>query len=216
MDLLSDDVLEQSLQRFLGQKDPATRHRIGEKLAWWLCYGWSIERWLQFEYAHCLAVELGTEFVVGCERKYVDIVVHHRAHGAMPIWRSDPLAGIELKVRSNWFLGKTTFTGIQADINKINDRSKVKWPAIALVVWFEVAPRHDATDYAWARKQITKNSAFAPIEIDPSDLVNRMRLNNLSMNAIGEGQTLTIEGFDSFSVRLFGSRNGLYAPGEKN
>ncbi|MBL9123652.1 MAG: hypothetical protein JNG90_08465 [Planctomycetaceae bacterium] len=210
---LQNEILEQTLKRVLTGNGPEEGQRIGKRLGWWLCNPWSIERWLQFEYAFCLSQILGPEYCVSCEDKYVDIVVKHRGEAREGIRKDEPLAGIELKVRGNWYLRNPTYTfgGIASDIAKI---SKLRHPSVALVIWFVVLPKSDCGDYALITNQLAgraETSAMREGQVDFGSLFERYRLKQdrpSDLSEIGEPINLEVEGFDRFSVHLFAARNG--------
>lgn len=74
--LLDARIIEETTKSF------ATDPEVGCRLSWWLRHGQSCERWFQFEWAYRLELVLEKEcpaaYSVGCERKYVDIVIYEK------------------------------------------------------------------------------------------------------------------------------------------
>lgn len=196
-ELLNDRVLHEALSAVFAVPEAS------EKLGWWLASGFSIERWVQFEFAFALEKRLGQKFAVGCESKWIDITIYE----SQPIprtglWTKESVAEIELKVRGNWFTGNPSYTfgGIADDILKVKKRP---CPATALTVWFLGHPDPTIPRLAWFHDQVNRGEGVSTLD----ELLVKLQKWEVKIIQIGMPIVLTIPGFKEFSVYLFGFKN---------
>lgn len=127
------------------------------RIKWWLTFGYSAERWLQFEYAHSLQLECDetypNQYAVACEQhNHTDIVLCNLPLGEnRPIEEKQGVAKLEMKVNGNWYTIGNTFTGISDDVNKVDGYNV---PSVALVFWIFAEPTLDHPNYGWINKQV--------------------------------------------------------------
>ena len=156
---LSKDLIERGLIAFA--RDPATP----DKLAWWLLFAHSSERWLQFEFAYALDILTRDRFHVACEQERADIVFYPRPV-PFPLWKNTPAAKMELNWCGNGYADCKTFRDIAADVRKV-DQYEV--PSLAIAVWFLTRADDSAPEYAWIEEQTRRKGVS-----DAADIIGRL------------------------------------------
>jgi hypothetical protein len=201
MNPLDDAVLKEALEDFLRQ--PTTLDRI----KWWLLFAHSNERWVQFEYGYHLNERLSSQYVVGCERKYVDLAIYRRQETKLPYRRNLPAAKIELKVQGNWYTKEDNFKGVNYDANKI--RGETDCPAMALVLWFYAVPTDANRECQWISQQVASDVKCGLAVDAPQKMLQLLR--SKCDEAFFEIANLSFadSDFAELRVSLYGFRNEL-------
>ena len=201
MNPLDDAVLKGALDDFLRQ--PTTLDRI----KWWLRFAHSNERWVQFEYGYHLNGRVGPQYIVGCERKYVDLAIYSRQNAKLPFSRNEPAAKIELKVQGNWYTKEENFVGTKKDRKKI--REVTDCPAMALVLWFYAVPTAANRECHWISEQVAKDVKCGLAVDVPQNMLQLLR--SECDEAFFEIADLPIDDSDFAELRvsLYGYRNAF-------
>jgi hypothetical protein len=81
--------------------------------------------------------EVNPEFAVLCESQRIDIAVVPATTSGEPLWRKLPIAGIELKWWSNWYVDDKNLSDLANDLNRVD---QYQFPAVALLLFLMVEP----------------------------------------------------------------------------
>jgi hypothetical protein len=153
MNPINSEIIDETTKKFAD--DP----EVAKRLLWWLRNGHSCERWFQFEWAYKLQSVLEREcpdtYSIGCERKYVDIVIYKKPFKQeLALNQQNVFAGIEIKWCGNWATA-SSIADTEKDFSKIRETLRYSYPALALSVWLFATPfQNNDQSYSWIGEQI--------------------------------------------------------------